>query len=144
MKPSFFFRAGSVILAVTFLCGSAGCGKKNAALSGTVSYDGQLVDNGVIAFLPDGDPNAVDAQSKKVAERIKDGKYSIPPEKALVPGKYRVEITWNKKTGKKIGVNRDSWRDETEQQLPEKYNTESTLSREIKASDTSLDFNLEK
>jgi hypothetical protein len=135
-------RAASIILAAVSFCGSAGCGKKNA-LHGTVTYDGQLVDRGIIVFIPADQPNADAAQQAKVADQIVDGKYSLSAERPLPPGKYRVEITWDKIIGKTV-KSKNNVKYETEQLLPDKYNKESTLIREIKSSDSKLDFELEK
>lgn len=135
-------RTAILILAPIFFCGFAGCGKSNAPLHGTVTYDGKPVERGTIVFIPAEESNAETAQQQKVNWRIIDGKYAFTAERSPLPGKYRVEITWDKIIGKNVITN-DNVQIQTEQLLPEKYNTESTLIREIK-SDGKLDFDLEK
>ena len=111
-----------------------------------MTYDGQIVDNGSIAFIAMDDSGTADAnESVKIATLIKDGKYSFNPERSLPSGKYRVEIRWNWNTGRMTrGRGKDDTGPELEQILPPKYNTESTLIRDIKSSESNLDFNLEK
>ena len=62
---------------------------------GRVTVDGDPVGNGSISFFSaDGGPRA--------AAAVLGGEYAIPAEKGLTPGKYRVEVTWAKPTGRKI------------------------------------------
>lgn len=61
--------------------------EKRAAVSGTVTIDGQPVRWGTIAFVPAGNPNAPIAWSM-----INRGKYSIPSERGPMVGDHRVEI----------------------------------------------------
>ncbi len=132
-----------IFLAVISFCGLAGCGNTNTPFHGTVTYDGQPVEHGIIVFIPVDEANPGDAQGKKVAGQINDGKYSLNAENSPPQGKYRVEITWDKIIGKNV-ISKNNVQYEKEQLLPEKYNTESTLIREVKSSDRTLDFNLEK
>ena len=63
-----------------------GCGSQ-AGVSGTVTYDGKEVEDGFISFLPEGDgPSA--------GTPVKNGRYET---KGLVPGRYRVTVTWGRK-----------------------------------------------
>jgi hypothetical protein len=70
----------------------SGCGGADPlgrqAISGTVTLNGQPVDNGAIAFEP------LDLQ-KGVGSgaNIVGGKYSIPQQQGLTPGKYLVRIS---------------------------------------------------
>jgi hypothetical protein len=117
----------------------AGCsGGSPASLKGKVSYDGQPVDNGGILFLP-----ADESSGVKLAAAIENGEYVIPAERGAVPGVYRVEIRWSKKTGKQIpSADPGMTVEETKEALPAQFNTNSTLSREIKAGENMLDFEL--
>jgi hypothetical protein len=135
MNVSILFGRGTSILTILLLFGAAGCGRK-PAVHGTVKYAGEIVSYGHIVFIPGDDPTNEAAQTQKAGNIIKDGKYSI----TLPPGKYRVEITWERKT-KLPGRGIDNVKEEIEQLIPAKYNAESTLSREITGSDT-LDFDL--
>jgi hypothetical protein len=135
-------RPASILLAVISSCVLAGCGK-STPLHGTVIYDGQPVEHGLIVFIPAEDSDSPGAQLAKVAVQVNDGKYSLSPERPLASGKYRVEITWEKVISV-TGKNKNNLKIEKEQLLPEKYNTESTLIRDVQSSDSTLDFNLEK
>ena len=74
-----------------------------------------------------------------------NGKYAIKAGKGPNPGLCRVEITWKRKTGRKVKNVEISGPpvDETVQGLPPKYNTQSTLTAEIKPSGSNtFDFDL--
>jgi hypothetical protein len=70
------------------------------------------------------------------------GKYTIPSRPGLAPGSYKVAIGWNKPTGKKVGTPGDPGTtvDETAQVIPPKYNTQTTLTAEIKSGSNTVDF----
>jgi hypothetical protein len=106
----------------------AGCGGSSASVEGTVSVDGTPVDHGSIVFAPAGGSGAT------VGTDIRDGKYTLPTERGLTSGKYKVEITWNKKTGKKMKDVADTGAvtDDRMQVLPEKFNKNTELTTEIK------------
>jgi hypothetical protein len=116
--------------------GLSGCGKPG--VSGRVTFDGQPVDGGAITFVQEGGVNA-----QRVGGQINDGKYNISTEK-MPPGKYKVEIVWNKKTGKQLPNPNDAGTmvDETKQVIPIKYNSNSELSAEIKSGANTADFEL--
>jgi hypothetical protein len=105
---------------------------------GEVSLDGEPVDGGNILFLPEG-------EGKKGAADIVAGKYAIPSQQGLQPGKYRIEIRWDKPTGKQLpSGDPGMMMDERVPAVPAKYNAESTLVEEIKAGENKLDFKLTK
>ena len=58
-------------------------------------------------------------------------------------GKHRVEIHWNKPTGKKV---KDAWgeeiMDEYKEGLPAKYHQNSELKAEVSSKQTTFDFDL--
>src|SRR5688572_16557899 len=73
-------------------------GEKRYPLSGRVTYDGHAIDLGSISFLP------IDGGQQRVSGGyIENGVYSVPEAQGANAGKYRVEIRWQKATGKKIG-----------------------------------------
>lgn len=122
----------------------AGCRKKGYdgptryPLTGKISYDGEPVDVGAISFLP------TDAKEQRVSGgQILDGTYSVPEEKGANSGKYRVEIRWSKKTGKKYY---DSFsmqmEDERKEGLPPRFHEKSELTVEVSDSNTNFDFDL--
>lgn len=128
---------GTLLLAIVLLAGCRPDTGGRAALSGTVTFDGQPVDGGAIALLP------TDGGDTKAGARIDDGKYIIPAERGPRPGNYRVEIRWQKKTGRKIpSDDPPNLMDETRQVIPEQFNAKSKTVREIKPGNNTLDFDL--
>jgi hypothetical protein len=83
--------AGRAGLLVSLALAAAGCAPDyggRQAVSGTVKFKGQPLDDGVIEFRPlEGDG------ATKSGAQILSGQYQIPAEFGLVPGKYRVSIT---------------------------------------------------
>jgi hypothetical protein len=84
-----------LLLGVLAVLPSGGCGDATGGrqeISGTVTLQGVPLDEGVIEFFPVGDssPNNIATKSGAL---IKDGKYFIPKDKGLIPGKYKVVIT---------------------------------------------------
>lgn len=133
----FLIVPGRVLLLALgcLVVGLAGCGS-GASISGTVTLDNQPVEMGAISFLPmDGKEGARGGAS------IENGKYTVPAEKALPPGKYKVEIRWPKKTGKKI-PNEDMPMDETKEAIPPQYNSKSTLTVELTSGQNEKNFDL--
>jgi hypothetical protein len=133
------------ILAVSFVpvvlllwgCSDA---PQRAAVSGTVKLNGELVAEGAINFIP-----TQGTTGPGVGTIIKDGKYHIPRDKGVIVGTNRVELRSIQKLGTKIqdptkpqGV----LAEERGEAFPPKYNNESTLTREIKAEDNTLDFDV--
>jgi len=104
-----------------------------------VTLDGDPVDGGSIAFIPLGGGD----QQRRVGAPIVSGRYAIPAEKHLAPGKYRVEIHWPRKTGRKVAIPDDppNMMDETIEVVPPKFNTRSELTADIGGS-TPGDFDL--
>src|SRR5689334_22739688 len=79
---------------------AAGCGSSSdrVTLEGSVKYDGQAVDQGGLTFIPEGG----DGQVPRATCEIEDGRYRFNTRNGPKPGKYRVQIYWQKKTGKKV------------------------------------------
>jgi hypothetical protein len=68
----------------------AGCGEKyggRQAVTGTVLYKDRPLDDGLIEFLP-----VSEDQATKSGAQILAGKYEIPRDKGLTPGRYKVAI----------------------------------------------------
>jgi len=136
-KSNWSRRAGAVAIAVA-VTALAGCGSSGTAASGDVTFDGQPVDDGGIVFVPDGGADAT-----QVGASIHDGKYAIDDGRGLRPGKYKVQITWMKKTGKKF-QGADGIEDEKLQVLPPRFNTETTQTAEVKRGKNTISFTLTK
>jgi hypothetical protein len=141
MTGLYFRRAAGAALALSLaaLVGCGGGGTKRASVEGTVTYDGKPIDNGSITFVPDGG-----GDRPKAGGSIKDGKYSIGAgEGGPVPGKYKVEITWDKSVGKKLDPDIQGGAN-TKQVLPDKFNKATTLTAEVKSGTNTIDFPLTK
>lgn len=115
----------------------SGCGS-GAGVSGTVSYDNQPVDGGGIAFIPSGD------KQPAASGRIIAGRYEIPRSDKLPAGKYTVQITWLKSSGKKVKSETDPGTEveETTQVIPVEYNLQSKLSVDITSGSNTHNFDL--
>jgi hypothetical protein len=132
-------KLAGVVLVAVCLALSSGCGASQSSAEGAVTYDGQPVTSGVIAFVAsDGKAGGGGGGT------ILDGRYKTPPEVVLKPGKYRVEIRWARPTGKKVRSETGDELNVTEEGLPEKYNNKSELTADIKAGSNTIDFNLPK
>jgi hypothetical protein len=116
----------------------AGCGK-GASAEGTVTFDGAPVDGGSITFTPEQGTTATPRGAQ-----IAEGKYVIKSENGLAPGKYRVSVVWNKKTGKTIPNKSDLGTniDETQQVIPSRYNSKTELTAEITSGSNTFNFDL--
>jgi hypothetical protein len=124
-------------LVLTSGCGPAG---RWLAVGGTVTLDGEPVQDGRIMFLRlDGEGGA-----DRAGGRIEQGKYALPAGRGLAPGKYRVELTWAKKTGKQVPAPHDppNMMDETQEAIPARYNKNSELTADVQRGHTTFDFNL--
>src|SRR5262249_35839227 len=76
----------AVIAAAWLFCGGGGDPRGRKALSGTVSVDGARLGQGQIRFQP------METQATSEGSIITSGKFNLPREFGLVPGKYRVEV----------------------------------------------------
>lgn len=118
-----------------------GCrGAERAPVEGTITLKGgKPLPAGRIRFL------LVDGTVRQVAfADIENGKYSLPAERGPWIGKNRVEITAQRKTGRKIPPPDgppENLIDEIDQYLPAQYNLESTHTVDIQAGPNQ--FNLE-
>ena len=128
-----------LLLALVLGCGKREyTGPRRMPLSGKVTVDGEPMQMGVISFLPQDETGRVSGGP------IKDGSYSVPEAMGATAGKYRVEIHWNKPTGKKIRnpMDKDEMLDEMMEGLPEKYHEKSELTVEVNEKQTTFDFDL--
>jgi hypothetical protein len=128
-----FFAAAVLIV--------AGCGPsepKRYSVSGTVKYKNEPVKFGTISFRSE------DGQSTGAAQ-VTDGKYEIPAAKGLIPGTYKVSISYPDPKAPKPKDTDDGLPGEvvdTRDLLPAKYNRETELTAEIKAESNQIDFDL--
>ena len=123
---------GCVLIAAL---GLAGCGSKDATVSGRVKFDGQPIQTGSIAFVP------VDGKTPSAEGVIRDGKYSLP----MLPGEKRVQILATKVVGKwqvYQGDPNSPMADKTEQYIPVQYNQGGKLTASVKPGSNKFDFDL--
>ena len=100
-------------------CNSSG----QLGIEGTVTLDGKPLEKGNVSFRPQSG-----TASPSAGAEIVGGKFSIASKGGLLPGKFRVEITAMRLTDKER-LDHFSGKTVTisEQYIPAKYNTESTL-----------------
>lgn len=135
---------GCVLLLGCFTAAMIGCGEagpKRAAVTGTVKLDGAAVESGSITFIP-----TKDSKNPSAAGEIEGGEYNIPLDSGPAAGTYRVEIRWSRPTGKKIEMGSPSppgtMVDEVKEAIPAKFNSASTLTKDVEAGENTLDFDL--
>ena len=98
------------------------------AVQGTVTLDGQPLTRGSISFRPVAGTSGPTAGAK-----IVDGRFSIPSGKSVFAGKYRVEITATRKTGRQVkDPTFGTTVDQVAQYLSDRYNRSSELVAEVK------------
>ena len=132
-------RLCGLLCAVVFLS-VLGCGHSGrVSVEGTVTLDGQPLENGQIQFSP-----LPGTAGPTAGADIVDGKFAIPPSGGPFAGNFRVQITKAGLTGKKVFDPRsNSMMDEYAQILPARYNEQSELEAEVAASGpNSFEFTL--
>jgi hypothetical protein len=110
-----------------------GGGDRKAVVKGRVTLDGEPVPTGTVQFFPE-DKNSPSGKSGT----IENGSYAAQD----VPvGKVRVVINSTKVIGKRKMYG-DSYVEEYGEEIPEKYNSKTTLVKEIKPGENEIDFEL--
>jgi len=107
---------------------------------GTVVLDGEPLAEGSILFEPTG------GNSGPVSgATIRDGKYHVVAKKGPPIGLNRIEINGVKRTGRKIAAPPPGrgMIDEIVEMVPDRYNEESKLEREVTKGENVIDFELE-
>lgn len=125
---------------VVGVCLFTGCGSsKDIPLRGKITLDGKPVPGpGIISFYAEPGTDSPNASTE-----FTDGKYEIPAAQGPSAGKFRVEITWPKPTGKKIpSAEPGLMIDERVEALPARYNQQTELRVEISPSQNVHDFHL--
>ncbi len=126
-------------------CNGSGDGLPRQAVSGTVTFGGQPLATGAIQFVPAGGMGA--GGGIVGGAMILNGKYSIPRDGGLIPGKYKVSINSGNATGERPKAELGPGRvpNVAKELIPVKYNSGTTLEIEIKEGGSSaLNFTLEK
>ena len=96
------------------------------------------MDLGMITFVP------IDSASgqTRCGGKVTDGTYSLDATRGPFAGKYRVEIYWAKKTGRKVSNGDGGMQDETTEGLPGRFNKNTELTVDITSWTKKADFNL--
>lgn len=127
----------SVALVLSVGCRPAGDGR--LPVSGTVTWDGESLDGGMIVFVPI-------AEGRSSSGKVIAGEFDLPSERGLPPGEYRVEITLEQETGKQRVFHGDGPDSVslTKQVIPKRYNQESTLILKVDKPPVTANFELNK
>lgn len=128
------FRAVSRFLplaAVLVLAAGCGDGLNRQGVSGTVSYKGKPIVKGTVTFAP-----AESGGVTQVTTEIEDGRFSVPKDKGVVPGKYvlRFEAIEKLVYGAAVpGEAPPPPKDLGQQKLPAKYGANSKYQVDVTA-----------
>ncbi len=126
---------------VVLLAGCGGDGSGRVPLSGTVAVDGQPLERGEIAFVPQSG-----TAGPTIGTAIERGGFSVSRAEGPTPGTYRVEIRATRPTGRKIPDEfrppPDNLVDEIEQFIPRRYNVDSELTVQVDSKPEPLTFDL--
>jgi hypothetical protein len=128
-------RIAACVLGLFLFASLPGCGDGKGSVNGTVTLDGQPVANGAVTF--------VKSEGSLVREGavIKDGGFQA----RVPPGKYRIEVNAQKVVGKRKQKGFSGAEEEveiTEEMFPERYNTKTELSEEIKLGPNTVKLDL--
>ena len=138
---------GALLCAVGVALAINGCGgdsgPERAEVSGSVTFAGQPIETGSIAFIPDGATSG-----PSVGGSIRDGMYHIPRSEGPVIGTHRILIQATRPTGQQVeaGEGADdpaAMVDEVEMYIPERYNRNSELTADVQPGSNQFDFALE-
>lgn len=134
--------AGLAVAAAVAGCGKAEDSLPRHAVYGKVTLDDKPLEKGTITFTPE----AQAANPVTGGGVISAGSYSIPVDKGLTPGKYKVSIAAAADgpalaAGEAPGAPPKA-KAKAEPAIPAKYNAQSTLEAEVKPGQTSFDFKL--
>lgn len=130
-----------VVLAVLTLAVCNGCGSsglERASVSGTVKYNGELIEEGTIRFIPTGG-------GPSSGGKIKDGIIDIADDMGPVIGKQRVAISGQKFTGREIDKfppHKIMWK-ERQISVPVKFDSDPTHEVEIQSGSNELELAFE-
>lgn len=136
LKYSWRLVAGLVLaVGLMFLAGCAGSGDGPAryTVRGTVTFDGEPVEDGQVIFLPE------DGKGRPDAGKVTNGAFEF----RVTGGKKRVEITASRKTGETYDEDLGETMPVLEEFIPARYNTESELTVEVEPnSENTYEFDL--
>lgn len=114
----------------------AGCGHNASTVVGSVTLDGQLIENGTIAFTP------VDGKTATAGAFITKGNFS----QQVPVGLMKVAITSPRNSGKRKATSYDGTPVEIDlitESIPKRYNKKSTLSIDVKQGVNRVQYDLQ-
>jgi hypothetical protein len=130
-------RQFSLMALVAALVPGCGPGDPRLAVSGSVTFKGQPLDQGRIEFHP---PQNNGTMSGAV---IQNGRYEIPRDKGLNPATYEVRIySYDQKAGTAGAIPGEAGLGFKER-IAKKYNSASTLKADVKRGQTTFDFSVD-
>ena len=130
-------RRFSLMALAAALVPGCGPGDPRLAVSGTVTFKGQPLDQGRIEFHP---PQNNGTMSGAV---IQNGRYEIPRDKGLAPATYEVRIySYDEKGGTSGAIPGEAGLGFKER-IAKKYNAASTLKADVKRGQTTFDFSVD-
>jgi hypothetical protein len=138
-RTAFIFTS---LLAGIVLIMLSGCAdpRHRQQVTGEVSFKGQAVEDGIINFAP------IDGQETGEGAQIVKGKYRIPREKGLSPGKYTVRIyagNGQSGAGDASPDSPNAGQRQSRERIPPAYNDQSTVIKEVtKGGPNNFDFNI--
>lgn len=121
-------------------CAESGDGLDRQPISGSITLNGLPLASGLITFVPSGAPEPV------ATAAIEDGSYALDREDGPVSGPHRVTIWASAPTGQTIHdpYYPDEPIEETREIIPNRYNTQSVLTADVKTNDENgVSFQLE-
>jgi len=133
----------AVFVITVVLAPIVGCDSSAVPVRGNVTLNGEPLADGEITFRPAiGNEEGLPAQFEIVAGQYNSSRSELVS--GLVPGKYTVSITAQRKTGRKVPVEEGASElvDQYEQFLPPRYNDQTELSVDITGDSGSVDFAL--
>lgn len=137
-----FVAVAGPLTALSFLSGCAErSGPDRHAVSGNVIFEGQPLDQGTIQFTPTARTGIGSGAA------IADGEYTIPQDKGLPPGEYRVMIFSAKldaEASEMAVVGPPGSSELMPERIPPEYNALSKLAVQVKAGeDNQFDFKID-
>jgi len=134
-------RIAWVCFGAVLLVGCSGDPMGRQAITGTVSFKGQPLDQGRIHFAP------VEKGPTESGATIENGKFTIPRDTGLVPGTYKVSVFSYDQKGAKVQseeVPGDPGNTQFKERIPAKFNTQTTLTAEVKKDGSNVfDFKID-
>lgn len=116
----------SIVVLIFLLTVATGCSDSSelrGRVHGKVTVDGKPLPTAQIRFFSVSGGVGTDGT-------VKDGSYEIPIASGMTSGKYRVELSFAKSTGRKIpdpDAGAGDMKDEVVEDLPAKFNRNSTI-----------------